>query len=130
LEEGLIDSLSKGETSGREKIKYQITDAGRLALKSWMEAENEKDSSRSEFLLKLFLSTKQNEKEMLGHVLRFQEDSKQKLELFKLFREELTRNIDMHNNHRQILMVLDLGIRQAQLYVDWCQDTIAELEGL
>lgn len=33
-----------------------------------MEAENEKDTARSEFLLKLFLSTEKNKEEMRKHI--------------------------------------------------------------
>ncbi len=130
LEEGLISTadIPKTEKSKREKTKYRITDAGTQILKSWMEHENEKDSSRSEFLLKLYLSTKQNKNEMRQHVVRFQEESEQRLQLFQLFQSQLTRDINVHKNHRQILMVLDLGVRQAQLYIQWCQDTLNKLE--
>ncbi len=128
-DEGLIESaeIPEEEKTRHEKNKYRITEAGTQALKSWMEHENEKDSSRSEFLLKLFLSTEKNEEEMKRHIIRFQEESEQRLQLFRLFQSQLTKEIDLHQNHRQILMVLDLGIRQAQLYIDWCRDTIKEL---
>ena len=57
IKEGLIN-FSNTKSTGRmkrEKIIYKITPKGEKELKQWMEAENEKDTSRSEFLLKLFL---------------------------------------------------------------------------
>jgi DNA-binding PadR family transcriptional regulator len=128
-EEGLIEQ-SLSEASGKakiEKIKYRITPEGSQALKRWMEAENEKDTIRSEFLLKMYFATDQNSEEMKQHLTLFKEQADQKVILFQMFQQELTSKIDMHNNHRQILKVLDLGLRQAQLYSDWSRETLEEL---
>lgn len=130
IEEGLID-FSNIEATGkikREKIRYKITPKGAKELKQWMEAENEKDTSRSEFLLKMFLSTDKNVEEMRKHIIQFKEQSEQKLELFNLFDVQLNQNIEMHNNHKQILCVLNLGIRQAKLYIDWSKEFLERLE--
>ena len=128
-EEGLIEQApSKGSGKAKiEKIKYRITPDGSQALKRWMEAENEKDTIRSEFLLKMFFATEQNSEEMRRHLTQFKEQAEQKVLLFQMFRQELTSKIDMHNNHRQILKVLDLGLRQAQLYSDWSREMLEEL---
>jgi PadR family transcriptional regulator AphA len=130
LEEGLI-TIVKKETKDKEKhekVKYKLTENGIKTLKQWMEAENEKDTSRSEFLLKMFLSTNQNATEMKKHIINFKEQSEQKLELFQLFDMQLNKDIDMHNNHRQILSVLNLGIRQAALYITWSEEMLETLE--
>jgi len=128
--EELID-FSSTKTTGkikREKIRYKITLKGEKELKEWMEAENEKDTSRSEFLLKMFLSTDKNVEEMRKHIIQFKEQSKQKLQLFNLFDLQLNQVIEMHNNHKQILWVLNLGIRQAKLYIDWSKEILERLE--
>lgn len=129
IKEGLID-FSNTESTGRikrEKIMYKITPKGEKELKQWMEAENEKDTSRSEFLLKMFLSTGKNEEEMRKHIIQFKEQSEQKLELFNLFDMQLNQDIAIHNNHKQILCVLNLGIRQAKLYIDWSKEILENL---
>ncbi|MGV8980993.1 PadR family transcriptional regulator [Clostridium sp.] len=129
IEEGLINFSSKESTVSikREKILYKITTRGENELKEWMEAENEKDTSRSEFLLKMFLSTGKNEEEMRKHIIKFREQSEQKLELFNLFDIQLNQDIEIHNNHKQILCVLNLGIRQAKLYIDWSKEILENL---
>jgi hypothetical protein len=66
--------------------------------------------------------------EMREHIIVFKQQSEQKLKLFNLFDVQLTQDIDMHNNHKQILMVLNLGIRQAKLYVDWSKEVLELLE--
>jgi len=128
--EELID-FSNTKSTGkikREKIRYKITLKGEKELKEWMEAENEKDTSRSEFLLKMFLSTDKNVEEMRKHIIHFKEQSEQKLQLFNLFDLQLNQVIEMHNNHKQILWVLNLGIRQAKLYIDWSKEILERLE--
>lgn len=132
-EEGLIDYLDTADSAEqalakREKTKYKITAKGREELHQWMQAENEKDTTRSEFLLKMYFSTDQNLSDMKKHILRFMEQSEQKLQLFQMFDSELKKIADMHNNHRQILYVLDLGIRQAKLYVDWSREMLEHIE--
>ncbi|MEK6264247.1 MAG: PadR family transcriptional regulator [Clostridium sp.] len=129
IEEGLIDfsNIESKEKIKRGKTKYKITLNGEKELKEWMQAENEKDTSRSEFLLKMFLSTNKNVEEMRKHITAFKELSEQKLELFNLFDMQLNKDIEMHNNHRQILCVLNLGIRQAKLYIDWSKEILENL---
>lgn len=129
LEEGLIEQskAEAAEKAKREKIKYKITPKGEAEFKNWMEAENEKDTIRSEFLLKMFLSTNRNKEEMKNHITRFKEQSEQKLAMFGLFEAELKQIEEMHGNHRQILLVLSLGIRQAKLYIDWCMEALEAL---
>ncbi|AQR94271.1 PadR family transcriptional regulator [Clostridium saccharoperbutylacetonicum] len=126
MKEGLID-FSKQEPSDkikREKIRYTITSKGQKELKQWMEAENEKDTARSELLLKMYLSTDKNSEEMRKHIIKFKEEAEGKLELFKLFDADLNQNIEMHNNHRNILCVLNLGMRQTKLYIDWSNEML------
>ena len=130
MQEGLID-FSNAESTGkikREKIRYKITPKGEKELKQWMESENEKDTTRSELLLKMYLSTDKNVEEMRKHIIQFKEESEQKLELFNLFDADLNQNIELHNNHKQILCVLNLGIRQAKLYIDWSKEMLDSLE--
>ncbi|MBP1754186.1 MAG: transcriptional regulator, PadR family, partial [Firmicutes bacterium] len=75
--------------------------------------ENEKDHIRSEFLLKMYFATEENSDEIKRHLEEFKQEAEQKVYLFTMFQQELTRIADMHNNHRQILKVIDLGLRQA-----------------
>ena len=128
-EEGLI-AICDIEPAGdkkREKTKYVITPKGQMELKKWMEAENEKDTTRSEFLLKMYLSTDKNVEEMRKHIHKFKEQSEKRLGLFNVFEAQLKQNKETHNNHKHILCVLDLGIRQTRLYIDWCTGMLGTL---
>jgi PadR family transcriptional regulator, regulatory protein AphA len=130
VEEGLVE-ISNTESEGnikREKTRYKITPNGEKELKKWMKEENEKDTVRSEFLLKMYLSTPENIDEMRRHVIKFKKQAEEKLELFNLYEAELNKIIEVHNNHKQILYVLNLGIRQAKLYVDWSKQILEDME--
>jgi predicted transcriptional regulator len=129
IEEGLIEisTTEAIEKVKREKVKYKITSKGEKEFKQWMEAENEKDIVRSEFLLKMFLSTGKNTKETRKHIIQFKEQSEEKLKLFNLFYAQLSEIADMHSNHKNILYVLNLGMRQAELYIDWSKEMLERL---
>jgi PadR family transcriptional regulator AphA len=128
-QEGLIEP-AESENSPKdrvEKTSYRITSEGRREFKQWMEAENEKDHIRSEFLLKMYFATDENKDEIRKHLEEFKQEAEQKVFLFKLFQQELDGSIDLHSNHRQILKVIDLGLRQAQLYAQWSGEMLEEL---
>lgn len=129
-QEGLItiSNTASDENIKREKTRYKITSIGEKELKKWMEEENDKDTVRSELLLKMYLSTPGNVEEMRRHITKFKEQSEQKLELFNLFESELKQIVEVHNNHRQILHVLNLGIRQAKLYINWSKEILRDME--
>lgn len=76
----------------------------------------------------MYLSTSKNVDEIRRHIIKFREQSEEKLKLFNLFQAQLKQIIDVHNNHRQILYVLDLGIRQAKLYLDWSETILKDME--
>lgn len=128
-DEGLVEVLDTGSerNTKHEKIKYKMTSKGEAELKKWMEQENEKDTVRSEFLLKMYLSTPENVEEMQRHIIKFKEQSEEKLELFNLYESHLKQAIEVHSNHRQILYVLNLGIRQAKLYIEWSEQVLKDL---
>lgn len=129
IEEGLIEfsNTEATEKIRREIIKYKITPKGEKEFKQWMEAENEKDTVRSEFLLKMFLSTDKNAGEIQKHIIQFKEQSEEKLKLFNLFYAQLNEIKEMHSNHKNILCVLNLGMRQAKLYIDWSNEMLERL---
>jgi len=37
------------------------------------------------------------------------------------------QNIEMHNNYKRILCILNLEIRQAKLYIDWSKEILENL---
>ncbi len=124
--EGLITVQREDGKHG--SVRYAITPSGRAALKAWLKEPAEKELIRYELLLKLYFSTPDTAEEMLAQVQAFEESHRGQLELFRQFERELTRDIDTHENHRQILMVLAFGQRVWSAYAQWCEETARQLK--
>lgn len=129
LAAGLLHTCpcESGVETRNEKIRYGITEAGRATFSQWMEEDNQTDSIRSELLLKVFLSTDDYTKTLQRHIEQFHQQHVEQLKLFAMFRENLLAHINEHCNHKYILQVLDLGIRQSEMYRDWCAQLLAQL---
>jgi len=93
-----------------------------------MALENDKDTIRSEALLKFFLADDQNKESILKHLDNFQQQNKAQLKLYEQFYQQLVSLIDLHNNHKHIIKMLELGIAQQQLYCDWAKNYRNELQ--
>jgi DNA-binding PadR family transcriptional regulator len=129
LKEGLISEVEtkSKEISKREKINYEITEEGLAKLKCWMEAENDTDTVRSELLLKCFLATDDNRAELEKHLNNYHIQCTEQILLFETFQEQLLKDIRLHGNHKYILEVLSLGIKQQELYSSWSKQLLQKL---
>jgi PadR family transcriptional regulator, regulatory protein AphA len=127
--EGLIIVSEELKNSNiKESKKYEITDKGREALQEWLKAPVEKELIRYEILLKLYFSNAVSSKIMLEHVKEFEVNHRKQQKLFDKYKSQLKQDIDVHSNHRQILMVLSFGQKMWNSYAQWCEDTIKSLE--
>ena len=124
LTEGMIEERQEESETKREKVRYHITDKGKCEIHTWLFEDNEKDTTRSEFLLKLYVSQNKDWDIMRTHIQMFTEQAKKQLEFFELCHEQLTSCIELHDNHRQIVDVLNLGIGQQRLYITWCEELL------
>lgn len=124
LAAGMIEEKQEESGTKREKVRYHITDKGREEISIWLLEENEKDTTRSEFLLKLYVSQNKDWATMRKHIEMFMDQAKMQLEFFELCHAQLTSCIELHENHRQIVDVLNLGIGQQRLYITWCEDLL------
>lgn len=116
------------DINSKASKKYMITEQGRETLQQWLALPVEKEIIRYEVLLKLYFSTAATSDIMLEHVKEFEVNHKKQRKLFDDFEKQLKQDIDVHNNHKQVLMVLSFGQKVWAAYADWCKATIAALE--
>jgi len=128
FEEGLIAEADAEEKGGHSRKLYRATPNGVAALQSWLAQPVEKETYRLEILLKLYFSTYADPDVMLGHVSAFEESHLRQLEILNLFQKELEGILDLDENHREILRVIDCGQKVNRAYLDWSRETIAYLE--
>jgi len=126
--EGFIEVVTIDNPTQREKNLYKTTRKGLELFNQWMALENDKDTIRSEALLKFFLADDQNKESILKHLDNFQQQNKAQLKLYQQFYQQLVSLIDLHNNHKYIIKMLELGIAQKQLYCDWAKNYRNELQ--
>lgn len=127
-QEGLIAETDSGEQGGHSRKRYRATPAGMDALTRWLAMPVEKETYRLEILLKLYFSTYADPAVMLGHLSAFEESHLRQLEILNLFQKELEDILDLDENHREILRVIDCGQKVNRAYLDWSRETMEYLE--
>lgn len=129
VSEGLLEREEDNDSGNRAKIRYSITEKGKQVFDCWMAEEYEKDTVRSEALLKFFLADDSNKADVIHHLEKFHNQSFEHLKLYESFQESLKGAVQEHN-HKYILHMLDLGIKQQKLNCDWSCDYLNELKQL
>jgi DNA-binding PadR family transcriptional regulator len=123
--DGVIRESSNQEVLGRRNTrKFEITQSGLHELKDWLSCSVEKEVVRYELLLKLYFSHHTTTETMMDHIREFQINHKKQQLIFEKFQKELEENVDMHDNHREILMVLLFGQKVWKAYDEWCQEIL------
>jgi DNA-binding PadR family transcriptional regulator len=126
-QEGCIRQLS--EEKETRKIKYEITEEGKIELMGWLEEETLMQPVRSEFMLKFLFSSQlplSNVIEMLNNYKKKQEEE---LNKYKVMEKELEEGIAEISTSRARFLKATLrrGILTTQASIEWCKETILEL---
>jgi len=127
LECGEIEKESTPKDS-RNKQLYRITVKGLKSMSSWMAMPIEKETVRLEILLKVYFSNFMDDNMLINYIRTFQKQHKEELDIIKGFQKELQSIPNPHNNHQNILNVIDFGIRTNQAYLDWSNNMLHKLE--
>jgi DNA-binding PadR family transcriptional regulator len=124
-EQGLIRGRQE-PTGGRSRTVYDLTEAGREALHTWLRSDAEPlYELRDEGMLKLFFSDALPESR-IDNIRAMRERHERKLAQL--------RAIETHAGdamHRGPYLTLELGIKSTQWFIDWCVATerrLAETE--
>lgn len=120
---GLAAECENDPAGGRAAKRYRITPAGKTALIDWLHKPVEKESLRLEILLKTYFSNYAEPSAMLSHLAAFAQSHAQQLHVLGLFQKELGQIPDEDENHREVLRVIDFGIKANRAYLDWCGET-------
>jgi len=115
-------------TDSRKKQLYRITQKGYISLSSWMALPVEKETVRLEILLKIYFSGFMDNTTLTNHLVSFKQQHELELKQIKGFQKELESIPNPHNNHQNILNVIDFGIITNQAYLEWCNTMLNEME--
>lgn len=107
---------------------YSITETGRQALETWLEAETDPEHLRNELLLKLFCGPlvppavhRQQVEALLEHQL-------DRLEQFDTVEETTLKEWQGTPNHPYFLSTLRFGMHVTRARVEWCRETLQRLD--
>ena len=128
LIELIPDVDMSSSSSKREKNYYQITEQGRMTLLNWLEEPVETETVRFEILLKMYFSNEVDSEVMKKHINAFKLRYLEKLAMLDLFSTELKPLVDLHNNHEEVLSVINFGQKVYRAYVQWSDETLEQLE--
>lgn len=107
--------------NGREKIRYKITEAGRMSLKEWLAKPIEKDEMRFETMLKLFFGNENGMNGSLEHIKFFEEKCRNELMTLKFFEENLSHILE-DDTHKHYYLTVSFGIKTYEAYISWCKE--------
>lgn len=129
-EEGLATRSETRSEGGRPRHSYAITDAGRAALRDWLQEPTVPRPARNERLLKLFFSARSELAVSRDHLVAFREELLGKREHYGEIRSRLEAVQDAPRDQRFWLMTLRNGELQVEAELQWCEEVLAELSAM
>lgn len=130
-EEDWVDKTVEQQESRPPRHVYSIRDAGRKELQRWLgEPLEQLPTVHNPFLLKVFFGGVLGPDETLGHLKRHRDLHKSRLDCLYEFEEMLPAQLEeyhLDDHIPYILATLKLGRKMSETYVEWCEETIREL---
>ena len=128
--EGLIEMFESAGEGKRDKKTYNITDAGREELQTWLAAQPETQSVRSEFMLKLFFGGNVAPNINLEHVEAQRYEAKAAVQQLEVMRKQLIEKQKDSPHLPYWLMSLDHGLKIGKAKLEWSEDVIRTLKAM
>lgn len=94
VQEDKISCQSVRKHGARESKVYEITDLGKEALKNWLDDPSCVFLIRSEFLLKIFFGANTNDEKIAEHILLFQQQRKERLQMVQQLQQTCESKLD------------------------------------
>lgn len=126
--QGLVSYKAVESAGNREKKVYRITTKGSSELKKWLVEQAEKQSVRSEFMLKLFFGANVAAEINFDHVQAHRYQIKSMLNRLNETKKKIVQENQDSKHLPYWLMSIDYGIKIAQGKLAWCDSAIATLE--
>jgi PadR family transcriptional regulator, regulatory protein AphA len=132
VKEELIEAQDSAAipSTKRERHTYALTKKGHLALQEWLAISPAQEQIRSELLLKLFFGNLAPPIISLKHIKEYQAELLGQKEIFVEIRKKLLSLQKDDSGAAFRLMTLELGIKQLEATLIWCQETLQKIQEL
>ena len=126
LADGMIDILP-GEIN-EKKVRYAITEKGRMEYEAWLLEETVQQPARSEFMLKLLFSSSLPREKVIFMLEDYKELHEKNVGKYLEMQKDLEQgNAIARDRVPFINAVLRRGILSGEAVIRWCDETIEEM---
>lgn len=130
LKQGKITEVKANNPSKRTCKKYKITPKGLASLKEWLQDKTSSLIHRDELLLKLFFGKNISVDDCIAHVMIRKNEAEKNLKYCKEMHQHIiTEHADLPAA-TYWLITLNSGIHVCKAALEWCNETIQELDSL
>ena len=128
-ESGLIKKVKgKSSSTGREKIVYKITAAGRKNLLAWLSESKSSNTLKYETLLKLYFGGVADNGVSIATITEFEKEVEADLAVLNTYKKNLNKVLD-ERDHVFFYLTVTFGIETYEAYLRWCTDAKKILSG-
>ena len=127
--DGLATSTVAPGHGRPDRRVYDITDAGREALRDWLASPADEPHERVEVLLKVFHGGAVGPAVTAEHIQICRAQHEASLARYSLYTGELRAHLADDPNHPYVLLTLRCGQAISTAMVAWCDETRATLAG-
>lgn len=121
-ETGLIQKAENVKpASGRERIFYEITDAGREELRIWLSDSKSVNDLKYEMLLKVFFGGATDNEMSIATIEEFEKEITRDLAVLKVYKNRLS-HVLTERDHIFFYLTVSFGVETYEGYLRWCQE--------
>lgn len=121
-ETGLIKKSQNGDnSSGRERIFYEITDAGMTSLKEWLKESKTVNDLKYEVLLKIFFGGAIDNETSIATIEEFEKEISEDLMFLKVCKDNLSKVLE-ERDHLFFYLTVSFGVETYEAYIRWCKE--------
>ncbi len=122
--EGQVSKVAAAQEKGPQKYVYTATEAGREALKSWLELPAQKEYTKYEILLKLYFSGGMPASQSIQAIKDFKARQQENLAMLQGFKSSLEAVMGSSPDHLHYYLTVLFGERVYGAYLDWAKDAL------
>ena len=129
-DERLVVKKTERRKGSPDRNVYSLTQAGREQLRKWLKLPATREIPRNEMLLKLFFGAHAPIQISREHVQAYLELQEEELKTFAGLRKKLRREAASDPQFPFWMMTLSMGRYHREAMVQWCRETLRELDRL
>lgn len=133
LKQLVADGLATVQDTSQEgkpnKKEYFLTEKGEAELRSWLQTPiNAIAAEKNEVLLKLFFSRHQSNEATIVQLEQYKEKLHERYHTYNAIEKMITSNLYNNADAAFWLFTLDYGKRTTAAAMEWCADTIQQIQ--